>query len=129
PARRRQDERALPGRRHDRLRRHDLPAGVHDRQPQRRWVLRLRRLVPLSGTRARRGGLVTAALLAALMSLAACGTENPGGSTGDSSLDPTATETSEAEGGADCAPGDALPEASGEVGDTPTFTWPETCAP
>jgi peptidylprolyl isomerase len=65
------------------------------------------------------------------VSLAACGTENPGGgSTGGSSLEPTATGSSEsAAGGADCAPGEALPEASGEVGDAPTFTWPETCAP
>lgn len=66
------------------------------------------------------------------MSLAACGTENAGGGpTGESSLDPSATESSSAstDGAADCAPGDALPEASGDVGDAPTFTWPETCAP
>ena len=35
------------GRRHHRLRRHDREAGLHDRQPERGRLLRLRRLVPL----------------------------------------------------------------------------------
>ena len=34
--------------RHDRLRRHDREAGLHDRQPERQRLLRLRRLVPLT---------------------------------------------------------------------------------
>ena len=41
--RRRQDERALPRRRLDRLRGHHPEAGLHDRQPERRGFLRLRR--------------------------------------------------------------------------------------
>ena len=40
-------EHALPRRRLHRLRGHDREAGLHDRQPERRWLLRLRRLVPL----------------------------------------------------------------------------------
>ena len=38
-------------RRHHRLRRHDREAGLHDRQPQRHGLVRLRRLVPLSSRR------------------------------------------------------------------------------
>ena len=41
-------------RRDDRLRRHDREAGLHDRQPQRDRLVRLRRLVPLEGTGKRR---------------------------------------------------------------------------
>ena len=44
----RPDERALPQRRDDRLRRQDREAGVHDRQPQRDRLLRVWRLFPLS---------------------------------------------------------------------------------
>ena len=38
----------VPQRRVDRLRRHHREAGLHDRQPQRRRLVRLRRLVPLT---------------------------------------------------------------------------------
>ena len=48
--RRRPDERPLPQRRDDRLRRLDREAGLHDRQPQRHRLLRLRRLLPLIRT-------------------------------------------------------------------------------
>ena len=44
---RRPDERPVPRRRDDRLRRHHREAGLHDRQPERGRLLRLRRLVPL----------------------------------------------------------------------------------
>ena len=43
----RQDERPVPQRGHHRLRRHHREAGLHDRQPERLGILRLRRLVPL----------------------------------------------------------------------------------
>ena len=41
------DERPLPQRRDDRLRRQHREAGLHDRQPQRHGFVRVRRLVPL----------------------------------------------------------------------------------
>ena len=46
-SRRRQDERSLPQRCHHRLRGHHRQAGLHDRQPECRRVLRLRRFFPL----------------------------------------------------------------------------------
>ena len=41
------DERALHRRRVHRFRRHDREAGLHHRQPQRHWFVRLRRFVQL----------------------------------------------------------------------------------
>ena len=51
---RRPDERALPPGRHDRLRRQHREEGLHDRQPERHRILRLRRLVQLSPCARRR---------------------------------------------------------------------------
>ena len=49
--RHRPDERPVPGRRLHRLRRHHREAGLHDRQPERHGLLRLRRLLQLSRAR------------------------------------------------------------------------------
>ena len=45
----RPNERALPRRRHDRLRRHHREAGLHDRQPERHGLVCVRRLLQLIG--------------------------------------------------------------------------------
>lgn len=63
-----------------------------------------------------------------LLALVACGSEDAG------SADPTTEPTAAAEDTTDpagaCEPaGDALPEADGDFGDAPTFTWPDGCAP
>ena len=67
--------------------------------------------------------------LVALLALGACGSEAAGGDPTDptSATSATSEPTTAAEA---CTPaGEDLPEASGDVGDAPEFTWPDACAP